>query len=298
MQISGFSYIRNGFKYGYPFLQSIQSVLPICDEFIIAVGDSEDGTKEAINNIGSSKIKIIDTIWDEKLRNNGKIFAQQANIALREIKGDWAFHIQADEVIHENDLHKIYDHIKTANNENKIEGLLFDFLNFYGSYKYLNNTRYQHKKEIRIVRNNQNIYSYLDSQGFRKYPSYNDYVGDHKGDKLKVKYINIPVYHYSYVRSPKQMNNKSKIFETFWHDDQYIQNKYQQEQEFNYYNIERIKLFNGTHPLVMKNIIEKEDWNFDPNKLNKQLSIKDKILYFIEDKLNYRIGEYKNYKLI
>ena len=107
MKISIFSYIRNSFKYEYPFLQSIQSVLPICDEFVIAVGDSDDGTKEAINNIGNSKIKIIDTIWDERLRTNGKIFAQQANIALKQITGDWAFHIQADEVIHEKDLNKI-----------------------------------------------------------------------------------------------------------------------------------------------------------------------------------------------
>src|SRR6185436_13189614 len=102
MTISGFSYIKNGFTYEYPFLQSIQSILPICDEFVIAVGNSNDGTKEAILAIGSPKIRIIDTVWDEQLRSNGKIFAQQANIALMNTKCDWAFHIQADELIHEN----------------------------------------------------------------------------------------------------------------------------------------------------------------------------------------------------
>ena len=94
------------------------------------------------------------------------------------------------------------------------------------------------------------------------------------------------------------MNNKSKFFETFWHDDKYIEKKYQSNQEFDYYNIERVLLFNGTHPLVMKDIIEKEDWNFDPSKLNKRLTFKDKIIYWIENKLNYRIGEYKNYIII
>jgi hypothetical protein len=298
MKISGFSYIRNGFKYEYPFLQSIRSVLPVCDEFIVAVGDSADGTREAIKNIGNSKIKIIDTVWDEKLRSNGRIFAQQANIALQQITGDWAFHIQADELIHENDLGKIYEHITAADNDQRIEGLLFDFLNFYGSYKYLNDTRYQHKKEIRIFRNNQNIYSYRDSQGFRKYPSYDDYTNLHKGYKLKVKYINIPVYHYSYVRNPEQMNNKSKFFETFWHDDKYIEQKYQSGQEFNYYDIERIKLFDGKHPSLMKDIIEKEDWNFDPDHLNRHLPFKDRVIYWVEDKLKYRIGEYKNYIIV
>lgn len=298
MKISGFSYIRNGFIYGYPFIQSIKSILPICDEFIIAVGDSQDDTKEAIMDIGDPKIKIIDTIWDETMRISGKIFAQQANIALREISGDWAFHIQADEIIHENDLDKIHDHIKLANDDKKTEGFLFDFLNFYGSYNYLNDTRHQHTKEIRIFRNNSNIYSYRDSQGMRKYPSYDDYLNNHKGHKLNVKYIQIPIYHYTYVRNPINMNEKRKFFESFWHDDNYIENKYQVKEEFDYYNIERVKLFSGSHPSVMKDIIEKEDWQFDPSKLHKSLNRKEKLIYWIEDKTNYRIGEYKNYKII
>lgn len=297
MKISGFSYIRNGFRYSYPFLQSVQSILPICDEFIIAIGNSEDGTKEAIEGIGSPKIKIINTVWDENLKSNGKIFAQQANIALREITGDWAFHLQADEVIHENDIDKIREHIRASDNDRRIEGLLFGFLNFYGSFNCLNDTRYQHKKEIRIFRNNSNIFSYMDSQGFRKYPSCNDYLNGHKGYKLKVKYIKVPVYHYSYVRSPGKMQAKSKYFETFWHDESYIAEKYNSEQEFNYYTIERIKFFNGSHPAIMKDYIENERWDFNPAKINRQLSLKDKILYWIEDRINYRLGEYRNYIL-
>lgn len=298
MKISAFSYIRNGFKYNYPFLQSIQSILPICDEFVIVVGNSEDGTREAIEQLENPKIKIIDTIWDENLRSSGKIFAQQANIALKEINGNWAFHLQADEVIHENNLKTIVDEIKKIENDKNIDGLLFDFLNFHGNYNYLNNTRFQHKKEIRIFRNHQNIYSYKDSQGFRKYPSFDEYLKNHKGLKLNVKKINVPVFHYSYVRNPQQMKNKSQFFETFWHDDNYIEQKYQNIQEFDYYNIERIKLFEASHPSIMKLVIENENWDFDPQKINKKLSLKLKLIYWFEDLINYRIGEYKNYKLI
>ena len=226
MKISGYSYVRNGFTYGVPFLQSIQSILPICDEFIIAVGDSTDGTREAIVNIGNPKIKILDTVWDEKLRTKGKIFAQQANIALTGITGDWAFQLQADEVIHEKDLNTIYEHMKLADDEKRIEGFLFDFLNFYGSYKYLNNTRYQHKKEIRIFRNNLNVFSYGDSQGVRKYPSYDEYLNNHTGYKLKVKNIQIPIYHYNHVRSPHQMIEKMKLFHSRYHDDDFIEKNY------------------------------------------------------------------------
>ena len=297
MKISGFSYIRNGFKYNYPFLQSIQSILPICDEFVIAVGNSEDGTREAIEKLENPKIKIIDTIWDENLRTNGKIFAQQANIALKEITGDWAFHIQADEVIHEKYLQKIVDEIKNVNENQNIEGLLFDFWNFHGNYNYLNNTRYQHKTEIRIFRNHQNIFSYKDSQGFRKYPSFDEYLNNHKGFKLNVRKIDVPVFHYSYVRNPQQMKNKSQFFETFWHDDNYVEQKYKNIQEFDYYNIERVKLFEATHPQIMKPTIENENWDFDASKIHKKLSLKLKLIYWLEDLLKYRIGEYKNYKL-
>lgn len=298
MKISGYSFVRNGFTYGVPFLQSIQSILPICDDFIIAVGDSTDGTKEAIVNIANPKIKIIDTIWDDNLRTEGKIFAQQANIALKEITGDWAFHIQADEVIHENDLNKIYEHIKLADEDKTIEGFLFDFLNFHGGYKYLNNTRYQHKKEIRIFRNKLNVFPYKDSQGVRKYPSYDDYLNNHRGYKLKVKYIQIPVYHYCKSRSPYQMNEKRKLSHRFYYDDNYMEKEFKSIKEFDYYNIERVRLFNGNHPSLMNEIIEKADWEFDPDKIYKSLNLKDRIAYWIEDRINHRIGEYKNYKII
>lgn len=298
MKISGFSYIRNGFNYEYPFLQSIQSILPICDEFLIAVGDSQDNTREAIINLNNSKIKIIDTIWDEKLRANGEIFAKQSNVALIEASGDWLFHLQADEVIHENDLNTIYQQIIEANKNRNVEGLLFNFLNFHGNYSYLNDSRYQHRKEIRAFRNDLNIYSYKDSQGFRKYKSFDDHLNKQAGVKVKVKEIGVPVYHYSYVRSPRQMNEKSKIFESFWHDDNYIEKKYSLKKEFDYNNIDRVKLFTGKHPAIMEEIIKKVDWDFKASDIKGITTIKKKFIYWLEDLINYRIGEYKNYKVI
>ncbi len=306
MKISGFSYVRNGFKYGYPFLQSIQSILPICDEFVIAVGESEDGTKEAIQALntafGGNKIKIIDTVWDENLRLNGQIFAQQANIALKEITGDWAFHIQADEIIHENDLQTILNEIKAVDDNKNIDGILLDFLNFYGNYDYLNDTRDPHKKEIRLFRNHRNVYSYRDSQGFRRYPSEEIYLNreknKHKGIKLKVAYLKVPVFHYSYVRSPQQMKEKSKYFETFWHEDKYIQEKYEAKTAYDYYDIARVKRYEGTHPAIMAQTIAENNWDFDPSKLHKKLSLKYKFIYWLEDLINYRIGEYKNYVIV
>ena len=76
MKVSGFTYVRNGVHFDYPFLQSIQSVLPIVDELIVVVGDSFDETRSSILALNNNKIKIVDTIWNEEMRAGGYIFAK------------------------------------------------------------------------------------------------------------------------------------------------------------------------------------------------------------------------------
>ena len=299
MKISGFSYIRNGFTYQYPFLEAIQSILPLCNEFVVAVGDSTDGTREAIEALGDPRIRIVDTIWDETMRQNGKIFALQANTALRECTGDWLFHIQADELIHEQDLPTIKQAIETAQNDLSVEGLLFDFLNFYGSYNYLNNTRKQHKKEIRVFRNGINAYAYRDSQGFRRYASYDTYLYGETGKKLFVRYVPVPVHHYSYVRPPEQMYLKGAFFATFYGAaNADVKEVTETPKQHDYHNIFRVKRFEGTHPAVMKSWVENGNYDFDPSKIHFKLRLKEKIVYFIEDRLKHRFGEWKNYRLL
>ncbi len=298
MKISGFSYIRNGFKYDYPFLESIQSILPICDEFVIAVGDSNDGTKEAIEKLNSSKIKIIDTIWDDNLRYKGKIFSQQANIALDNITGDWGFHIQADEIIHEKDLDKIKDTILKYYDNKQVEGILFDFLNFWGNYNYIRTLRKIHRYEIRIIRNLKSIRSYKDSQGFRKYLSREDYEKGEKGKKLKVIKINVPVYHYNYVRSPKLMKKKSDYFHRFWHNDEWLKKNKNNKEQFNFNDIDELELFKGTHPKVMNKKTDSQNRKFVFDKTKTKISLKVKILNKIEKLTGWRIGENKNYILL
>ena len=195
--ISGFTYIRNGFTFGYPFLESMQCILPLVDELVIAVGNSTDGTREAVAALHPTKIKIIDTVWDDNLREGGKIFAQQANIALDNCKGKWAFHIQADELIHEQDYDKLKQAIAAANKDENIEGIVFDFLNFYGGYHHIGATRKWHRNEVRIIRNLPQIRSYRDSQGFRIYDSVEQWKNGAKGRSLKVLYAPIYCFHYS-----------------------------------------------------------------------------------------------------
>lgn len=101
--ISGFTIVRNAIKYDYPIVESIKSILPVVDEYIVAVGKSDDDTLGLIRSIQSPKIKIIETIWDDTLREGGRVLAIETNKALAAInpKANWCFYLQGDEVIHE-----------------------------------------------------------------------------------------------------------------------------------------------------------------------------------------------------
>lgn len=298
IKISATTYVRNGLKMMYPFIESIQSALPLVDEYIVVLGDSEDGSREAVLNLKSEKIKIVDTVWDMTMREGGKLFALQSNIGLDHAKGDWILHIQADEVIHENDLSTLKKCIGQYNDQPKVEGLLFPFLNFRGDYNHIHTGRQAHRFEIRAFKRNPLIRSYKDSQGFRKFTSLQAYAEGEKGEKLHVAKIGIPMFHYNYVRPPEQMKEKAKSFLRMYFDDEWFEKNFKSLDGFDYNQVDRLEVFTGSHPKVMEDIIKNSGWGFvyDPSKSNS--SLRHKILNKIEHITGYRIGEYKNYKIV
>lgn len=290
MKVSGFTIIRNAIKYDYPVVESITSVLPMCDEFIVAVGNSEDDTRKLIESIASDKIKIIDSVWNDELRVGGKVLADETNKAKKAISpdSDWAFYIQSDEVIHEKYHAEILSAMKKWKDNKEIEGLLFKYLHFYGNYEFVGNSRKWYRNEIRIIRNDNNIVSYKDAQGFR--------TRDNK--KLNVKDIDACVYHYGWVKPPKAQQEKQKNFNKLWHSDDWMVKNISKDEEFDYSKIDSLKKFEGTHPAVLAERLQRYNWKFDFNPRNIHLSVKDRLLLFIEEQSGYRVGEYKNYKLI
>ena len=164
MKVSGFTFVRNVVKYDYPVVESIRSVLPVVDEFIVNVGRCDDGTLELIRSIGDPKIKIVESVWDETLRKDGLIYAQQTNIALAHCIGDWAFYIQADEVVHEDDLPAIQEAMRRHLGNHDVKGLLFRYLHFIVDY-WSTNPWFYHKA-VRIIRNNGEVESCGDAVGF------------------------------------------------------------------------------------------------------------------------------------
>jgi hypothetical protein len=289
MKVSGFTIVRNAIKYDYPIIEAITSILPICDEVIVAVGKSDDDTLGLIKSIDSSKIKIIETVWDESLREGGRVLADETNKAFAAVApdSDWAFYIQGDEVIPENDLPIIKGAMELHVNNTKVEGLLFNYRHFYGSYDYVGDARQWYRKEIRVIRNNKQIKSYKDAQGFRI-----------NNEKLRVKPINAWVHHYGWVKPPEAQQAKQMSFNKLWHTDEWMNKNIPKVDKFDYSNIDSLQHFKGEHPKVMQERINKMNWKFTFDPTTRKPPLKAQLLMKIEKLTGWRIGEYKNYRII
>lgn len=290
MKISGFGFIRNAVKYDYPIVEAICSVLPICDEFVIAVGKSDDDTLQLIRSIDSPKIRIIETVWDDAKRAGGAVLAEETDKAFAAVArdSDWAFYIQGDEILPEQYLDVVREEMQRWKDVREVDGLLFRYKHFYGSYDYVAVSPGWYKKEIRVIRNSENIRSYRDAQGFRK----------DNNKKLNVKQIDAYIYHYGWVRHPKYMLQKINNFISLYHDDRWMQIHQHKEEEFDYSGIDMLTRFDGLHPEVMQKRIERTNWTFDHDLSKTNLSLKYKIKMFVEKLTGYKIGEYRNYKIL
>lgn len=314
MKISGFTMVKNASKLYYPVKESILSILPICDEFIVALGDCDDDdtTREEIESINSPKIKIIDTVWDLKKYPNGTENAHQTDIAREACTGDWLFYVQADEVVHEKYLPVIKSRCEELLTDSEVEGLVFNYTHFWGDYEHFHNAHGWYPKEIRIIRNLPDIHSWESAQSFRKIPDF-DYVNyrQQKGTiKLKVASVDASIYHYGWVRPPKYMQSKKKALDTIHKGEDKANEIYEElQQEFDYGPLRLAKKFKSTHPKVMQSWIESFDWN---DKLRVKGPIPKSRPRFKHEKLKYRIvtfleqnllngrmiGGFKNYILL
>ncbi|HEX7848057.1 MAG TPA: glycosyltransferase family 2 protein [Chitinophagaceae bacterium] len=290
MFISGFTFVRNAVKYDYPIIESIRSILPIVDEFIVSVGDSDDDTLQLIESIGSPKIKIAHSVWDDSLREGGKVLAVETDKAFVHVSphADWCFYLQGDEVVHEKYLPVIKAEAEKYLNNEAVEGLLFKYLHFYGSYDYVGDSRRWYNREIRIIRNDKKISSYRDAQGFRK-----------EGRKLNVKLIDAYIYHYGWVKHPQQQQHKRNNVGVYYSKDKEAAFKKEVEEVFDYLkDADALQKFAGTHPAVMQNRIIEKNWNLELDTSQRNMSFKDAMLYRFEKWTGKRLFDYQNYRII
>jgi len=282
MQLSGFTILRNASKLDYPFPESLLSILPLCDEFIINCGDSEDDTLqkcEAIQRKYPGKIKILRSVWEREKQSGGFQLRYQTNAALSQCKGKWCFYLQADEAIHEADISHLKAAISAADCDETVDGILFDYLHFYGSYSHLMTGRNWYRREVRAFKNHRGIQAYRDAQGFRR-----------KDKKLIVVSANARVFHYGYVRSGESIQTKTREMSQWWGEppDGSIQ-------------LQRrvgLKKFHGSHPKIMSERIKQHPFSFQPENYPRKWDlseVKNAITLAWESVFPYRIGEFKNY---
>ncbi len=286
MKISGFSFIRNGTLLGYPFVESICSALPLCDEFVVAVGDSDDDTLARIQTINSEKIVIIQTCWNEKMQDRGFVYAQQKMIAQYNCTGDWAFYLEGDEVLHEDDLPKIRAAMENNLNNSEIEALVFDYHHFFGSSDWLATSPAWYRRECRIIRNT--IRSWAPDGLYWVVMDKNK-----KGRYPRAALVNAPIYHYGHVRSIEAMREKNQRVGKYWKHDHPLFSGYQIDPQ-------SLSPFTGQHPAIVKTWLANEaEKNFSPN-LNHQLTKREKKHRWamkLERMLNCELTK-KHYRLI
>ena len=287
MFVSGFTFIRQAIRFDYPIVEAIVSILPLCDEVIVAVGKGADGTRQLVESMNSPKVKIVDTVWDETLREGGRVLAAETDKAFAAISpdADWAVYIQGDEVMHERDHTAVRQAMQRHLHDEEVDGFLFPYRHFYGSYDFVGASDRWYGHEVRVVRAEPSIRSFRDAQGFRI----------RANELLRVVELDAHIHHYGWVKPPKVMQDKQIQFNKLWHDDHWVQSHLVGPDAFVYEDhIRSLNRFEGSHPKVMESRVAAMNWhfNFDPS-LNKW-TLKERLKAQLK-----RIGinpNYANYK--
>ncbi len=285
MLVSGFTFIKNGEILGYPFIESINSILPIVDEFVIAVGESEDDTLNLIKSINSPKIRVYETSWNENMRDRGYVYGQQKMIAQFNCKSKWAFYLEGDEIVHEDDLTNILNLLQKYQDDDEVEAIAFDYLHFYGnSNTYLNSPAW-YRQEVRIIKNSIRTYApdglfwlVLDKNRVGRYP--------------KAVVSGAKIYHYGWVRDEAQMNLKSQKVQKYW-------NKSHKAIDYKEIDFTILREFKGSHPKVLNDWLIKADGLFEVN-INHKLTKREKrhrLISKIENLFGFDLSK-KHFKLI
>ena len=280
MKVSGFTFIKNAEMLGYPFVESIRSILPIVDEFVIAVGESDDNTLDIIKSIKDDKIRIIETQWNESMQDRGYVYAQQKMTAQFSCTGDWAFYLEGDEVLHEKDLDTIRNTMEKHLDNPEVEALYFDYYHFYGKPDQVGIAGY--KRAPRIIRNTIRNYSpdglffvVMDKNKKGRYP--------------KAAHAGCHIYHYGHVRKVERNNEKIKQVGKYWGDE-----KPNAFSTYGNIDLGEIRPFTGTHPKIVQDWLKTEAELVFKQNPAYQVTFKDKkhrIRFWLDEKLGWDISK-------
>jgi hypothetical protein len=291
VRISGFSFVRNAIDLYYPVVESIRSALPLCDEFVMAAGDSSDGTTALLRSLDEPKLRLIETVWDQEQFVRGASNAVQTNIALDACSGEWALYLQADEVLHEDDVEPLRERLRAYRDDPRVDGFVFEYLHFYADYQHYQISHGWYRREVRLVRGGRGIRSWKSAQGFRH----------RDGRKLRVVPAGARIFHYGWVRPPLRMTRKAHALAEVHLGAAgaaaYVPNL---QAGYDFGQLHGRARFTGTHPRVMRERIAACDWEVLPTATAQKHDRPGvRMLSWLENSvLGFRIAEHRNYILL
>ncbi len=305
MKVSGFTFARNAVKLGYPLVPAIRSILPLVDEMVVNVGVGEDGTLDLVKGLGDPRLVVLESRWDETALERGRVLAQQTDLALERCTGDVCLYVQADEAVHEDDHPALRASLERLHRDARLEGLLFDYVHFYGSFHTVGVSRRWYRREVRAVKRGIGVRSWRDAQGFRVFappagPGPGAPAPLAPGDparKLRVAASGARMFHYGWVRPPEAQARKVAEMERLYHGDAARERRLREG--FAYDPGEKVRRFEGTHPAPMRPFVEAADWPFTPRPRRLRAAhLREDLLDLVEAATGVRIGEYRNYELV
>lgn len=263
MKISGFTFLRNGSLLGYPYVESLRSLLMLCDEVVVAVGAGQDDTLERVRAIGDPRLRIIETTWSEVMQHRGYVYAQQKMIAQFNTTGDWAFYLEGDEVLHEQDIPALRALLERHVDDHRIEAIAFNYHHFYGTPQLVAHSPAWYRQAPRIIRNSVRNYSpdglffvVMDKNKRGRYP--------------RAVVADSPIYHYGHVRSVARMQEKARQVSKYWG------HKPPKFHDYSQIDASILHPFNGTHPQVVQEwLAENAEHVFRPDP-NYRLSRRER----------------------
>lgn len=242
--VSGLTIIRNGVRLNYPFMEAIRSALPICDEFIVVAGDSDDQTLDQLASLEDKKVRIINTRWSPHTRPQKSLLAQQTNIGLGFCAGRWCLYLQSNEVLHENCLPHLRSLMEQHVNDDAVEALLLERLTFWSDYDhYIPIYPRRFKYTARVIRPNIGTYSIRDGMSFAVFDEFSTH-----GRYPRAIDSGVDLFRYGYVHSVAQQAIK---FEDAAHKVG-APEKAGSDYYHQHYPRQFIAPYEGSHPAVME----------------------------------------------
>jgi len=272
--ISAFCLTTNSDTWGYPYIESIKSFLPIVDELIIIDGGSTDSTIDNIKAL-SSKIRIVndkDTKWEDVWKYSR--MSHNFDRGFQECKGDVVIKFDIDNILLERHEKLLKDDLLKLK-ESRAYSITFNKRNVQvKNHYYLKKPKTLAVNKRLCKENRINAHYGLDINnwgwGNEAIESKRFKNGIHYGNLLRLQSCmgtNVAIYNYDFIfRSEK--NTKELLYRFFraislqkgytsFKDKEHIYKKYCIGRDNNDKGVHRHKLNIEEHPKIIQNKLKK-----------------------------------------